>query len=154
MIMSKNQKTYLLLAAVVIVWGAIGFQIFGYLNPTTSDVGPVISERFIPNQTIKEVSYTIEPNYRDPFFGKIYRRPKPKPVVKRKIQKEPVIFPTISYDGVISNGSNKTFLISINGVQEIFKLKQTVGGIELLKGGNEEITLKYKGSTKKYSLRQ
>ena len=152
--MNKNQKTYLLLAAVIIVWGAIGFQVYGYLNPSTSDVNPIIGERFIPNEEIENVTYNISPDYRDPFFGKIYRKPKPKVKKKKIIQKQKVVFPRISYDGVISNDGNKTFLISINGVQEIFTVKQSIGGVELIRGNNNEVTLKYKGSTKKYSLGQ
>lgn len=150
--MNKNQKTYVLLAAVVVIWGAIGYQIYGYLNPSTPEIPPTVSERFTPKGQVKEVTYTIKPDYRDPFFGKIYRKPKPK---KKKVHsKQQIIFPSISYDGIVNNGNTKTFLISINGSQEIFKVKDRMSGVELIKGNNQEITLKYKGETKKYSIGQ
>ena len=150
--MSKNQKTYLLLVAVIVIWGAIGFQIYGYLNPEEAQTVIQSNDTFVPNKQVQAVTYTITPDYRDPFFGKLYRKPKPK--TKKVVPKKTIVFPPISYDGVVSSGKNSSFLITINGVQEIYKVGQTMKGVELVKGDTSEVTLKYKGKTKKYSLGQ
>ena len=150
--MNKNQKTYLLLFAVALVWGAIGYQFFTRYKIND----PVITTNQVvkPYQQEKKqaVNYTIQPDYRDPFLGKIYRKKHP---VNKKItsSKPKVIFPKILYNGSI-NGSTKSYIISINGVQEVFQLKQTMKGITLVKANEREITLKYQGETKKYLLLQ
>ena len=147
--MSKNQKTYLLLLAVALVWGAIGYQIYSRYNPDTPVVETQIASTFIPNKKKEVENYTINPDYRDPFLGKIYRKPKPK--VKQAVQKPQVVFPPITYNGIIK-GETKAFIISINGQEEIFKLKQVIKGVELIRGNDNEIIIKYQGERKKYPI--
>jgi hypothetical protein len=152
--MSKNQKTYLLLLAVAIIWGAVGFQFYSHYNPDIPEVTAPTSERFIPKQQSNITTYTIEPNYRDPFLGKLYKKPKPK-LKKKKVQPKPeVVFPAISYHGIIKSGKKYTYLISINGSQHIYKLKQAIKGVELVTGDENEVKLKYQGVTKTYPIIQ
>ena len=150
--MSKNQKTYLLLVAVVIVWGAIGFQIYSYMDP--EDYRPTIisATKYTPPKGEKTTEYTIQPDYRDPFLGKIYRKETHKKKVK-KTPKPPVIFPKISYNGVIK-GAKSAYIITIGGTQEIFQLKQTIKGITLIRANENEVVLKYQKETKKYPIIQ
>jgi hypothetical protein len=153
--MKKNHKTYLLLAAVVIVWGAIGFQIYRYYAPESEEIPVTTSQKFIPEKTEITKDYTITPDYRDPFLGKLYRKPTPKK--KKKIIPKPkpqVIFPNITYNGIIQGTGQNTFIISINGKQEIFQKGQVMKGVELLRGSANEITVKYQGETKKYPIVQ
>jgi hypothetical protein len=152
--MSKNQKTYLLLFAVAIVWGAVGFQFFNYYDSDVPEMDIPIAEKFVPNQPTKSESYTIQPDYRDPFLGKLYKKPKPKPK-KRIVKPKPqVVFPSIAYNGIIKSGKDNTFIITINGSQEIFKVKQAFKGVELIRGNDKEVTLKFQGATKKYPILQ
>jgi hypothetical protein len=152
--MSKNQKTYLLLLVVVIVWGAVGFQFYNYYNPDVPEVRMADSNGFVPMKQTEVTSYTIEPNYRDPFLGKLYKKPKPKSK-KRIVQPKPkVVFPSITYNGIIKSGKDYTFIISINGSQEIYKLKQVIKGVELIRGNDKEVKLKYQGATKTYPIIQ
>ncbi len=148
--MSKKQKTYFLLAVVILVWGAVAVQIYRYYEPSSTIPFNTV-QKFKPKTPIKKVDYTIKPDYRDPFLGKLYKKPKPK--VKRKQPKPEIVFPTISYHGVI-NGENKTYIISIDGSQEIFKVKDIFKGVELIRGNEKEITMKFQGKTKKYPIRR
>ena len=152
--MTKNQKTYLLLAAVVIVWGAIGYQVYSHYTPDVPDLPTNISQKFVPDKTQKVENYTIQPDYRDPFLGKIYKKPKPK--VKKVVRKPKpqVVFPNISYNGIIKGANENAFIISINGSQEIFQKGKVMKGVELVKGDGNEITVKFKGITKKYPIIQ
>jgi len=146
--MNKKQKTYFLLGAVILVWGAVGVQMYRYYEPSPSVSFKKI-QKFRPKATTQKIDYTITPNYRDPFLGKLYVKPKPK--VQRKQAKPEVIFPSITYHGII-NGEKKAYIISIDGNQEIFKLNDVFKGVELVKGSEKEITLKFQGKRKKYSI--
>lgn len=148
--MSKNQKTYLLLFAVLLVWGAIGFQFFQHYNPSVQEQVKPQAISFKPQKQQEAVSYNIQPDYRDPFLGKLYKKPTLKK--KRIVQpKSKVVFPNITYNGSI-NGTKKAYIISINGSQEVFRVKQTMKGITLVKGNENEVILKYKGEKKKFLL--
>lgn len=152
--MTKNQKTYLLLAAVIIVWGAIGYQIYTHYTPNNEEIATVISQKFVPEKTAATETYTIQPNYRDPFLGKLYQNPVPKikrPVAKPKPQ---VVFPNITYNGILQGAKQNTYIISINGSQEIFQKGQVMKGVELVRGNAQEITIKFQGETKKYTMGQ
>ena len=147
--MNKNQKTYLLLFAVALIWGAIGYQFYKGYNPDVPEIPINTSSRFIPEKYKKETSYTINPEYRDPFTGKLYR--KPVKIKKRNTPKPQVVFPPILYKGVIT-GSKKSYIISIGGQSQIFQMKQTISGVTLIKESNKIITVKYQNKTKKYTL--
>lgn len=152
--MNKKQKTYLLLLAVLVVWGAVGFQIYSYSNPEIPVSEMPIARKFVPKPIETTEGYSIQPDYRDPFLGKLYKKPTTKPKRKKIKAKPPVVFPAISYNGVIKAGKKYTYLITINGSQEIFKAKQVSKGVELLRGNDQEVTLKYQGETKKYLIVQ
>jgi hypothetical protein len=150
--MNKNTKTVILLAVVVIVWGAIGYQIYLNYHPSQGESLAATSMSFTPKQHIVKNSYSITVNYRDPFTGKKYKKPTPK---KRILKKEPpkpeIIFPSIVFMGIIE-GTKKTYIISINNTQEIFQLNDTFQDITLLAANEKRITLRYQNSTKNYTL--
>ena len=148
--MSKNQKTYLLLIVLVLVWGAIGYEIYSYMSPEEDELSMISSTKYIPPKSEKAVEYTIQPDYRDPFLGKIYRKKVAKKKVK-KLSKAAVIFPNIRYNGIIK-GAKNAYIITINGTQEIFQLKQSFKGITLVRANDVEIVLEYQKETKKYPI--
>ncbi len=153
--MSKNQKTYLLLFAVVLVWGAIGFQFFSNYGSTTVEVAPIKTKIPDYSSAKSKVIYTIQPDYRDPFLGKLYRKP-----VKKKKTPPPspspkivVVFPNIVFKGVIQGGE-ASFIVSINEMDEIFKAGDTYKEVKLIKGDEKEILVEYQKEKKAYPLRQ
>lgn len=151
--MKKQYKTYILIIAVLIVWGIIGVQIFSYLNPKEEEELPsLVSEQksFRKETKIRE-SYKVKTHQRDPFLGKIII----KPITIKKTKKkpvEPVVFPSIIYHGIIESGKNKSFIISVNGVQNVLKVGQTMQEIRLLSGDKKQINIRYKGNTKVVTL--
>ena len=62
--MSKNQKTYLLLFAVALVWGSIGYQFYKGYNPDISEIEVGSPVLFKPESYKKVTSYIITPDYR------------------------------------------------------------------------------------------
>lgn len=148
--MNSKTKTYVLLAAVLVVWGIIGFRILDVLNPEPKIIAKADSfEMFKPQSQDKEVRFEISLMDRDPFLGKSYVKSKPKPSVRKKQVKETFIWPTITYHGVISNSSSEAlFIVTINGVQQILKKGQSYQDILIKKASKEAIQVVFKNRKK------
>ena len=147
--MSKQQKTYLLLAGVLVVWGVIGYQIFSQLKPT-GNISPIKSENFkyVPKSKIEQEKYFVKANYRDPFLGKLYATKK-RTVKKNTTQKESIPFPSVIYNGFIGTDQKKSYIITVNEKQETMKINQTFENITLLQANSKEVKIKFNGVIKR-----
>ncbi|MNK95318.1 hypothetical protein D3C87_1155500 [compost metagenome] len=152
----KNKKNiYILLPLVLLVWGAVLYQVFSF---TKSDEEPAVnnSEFTIkPLKINKRESFAINVNYRDPFLGKMYApqtasntKAKSSKTVKEPKPKETLVWPTILYKGMISDSKekNKIFMIIIDNKNYYMKIGDTENEIFLKSGDKESIYVKYKGN--------
>lgn len=145
--MKKQHKTYILITAVIIVWGVIGFQFFNYLTPNEEKLSRTINKQNIVRKKVKKKeNYIVKKHSRDPFLGKLLITPVKK--AKRKKVAELVNFPLIIYHGIIESNKRKSFIISINGNQNILKIGQSISDIKLLSGNKKEVKIHYKGNNK------
>lgn len=151
--MNKKNRTYILITAVVAVWGTIGYKIYSNLNPSMPNTKAVGETQFKRIEKRASEKIEIQPNYRDPFLGKLYREKKKTVKVKKTVRKDPVQFPPMNFIGIIE-GKSTSYIIQINNQQEIFKLGQTFQGVTLKSAKSKEITVKYKGVLKTILLRQ
>lgn len=155
--MKSKKNIYILIPAVLLIWGIIGFRMFSGLGPSVKPIqNTTLAQQFKPNDKIVRDKFVIDPNYRDPFLGtlSIKKSSKKSNRVIPKI-KETVVFPPIEYKGIFSsaNNSNPIYLILINGNQEMFKKNETHQNVKLLKGDKEKITVKFKNEKKIYYLK-
>lgn len=151
----KNKKNiYILLPIVLLVWGAVLFQLFSF---TKSDeiITANNSELTIkPLKFNKRQTFNIDINYRDPFLGKMYTAdtsPKPKgngsaPKVAKS--KETLVWPIILYKGLISDtkDKNKIFMLIIDNKNYYMKIGDTENEVFLKSGDKESVYVKYKGN--------
>ena len=157
--MKKNKKTYLLLAAVVGIWGIIGFKFFGAINPSSQEIAEIASnEIFVPQQIKERETFAIVANYRDPFLGTVQA---PKKKVKKSTskpvkKKEVVPTKSIQYTGFITekNSSQKIFFVMVDGQQKMMSVNDTFQEVKLVRGTKGSIKVKYNGSTQNVSLTQ
>ena len=143
----KNKKNiYILVPAVLLVWGILGYRIFSTIKPTINTQQTITAIMLFKTTTLEEnTQFTINTNYRDPFLGKL---PKKQAIKSKKVQK-PIVktpkipFPTITYKGLVSGKKNKSqvFLISINGQQYFFKKSTSHSLVKLIRGTTKEVTL-------------
>lgn len=149
--MKKQHKTYLLLIAVLVIWGMIGYQIYTRLNPPIPELEDIEIETSFKRKKVAEpVFYEISEPYRDPFLGGI---PQKKIVTapKKVIQKiSNVMFPPIKYHGELKGANGKSYIISVYNNQEIFKIGTTIQQITLLKATENEVVLKFEKETKTF----
>ncbi len=145
--MNKQQKTYGLLIAVLVIWGLIGYQIYIRLNPSTPELAAFTVQSTFKKQQVVETSfYEVKAEYRDPFLGGF---PKKKVRKKRIVKpKEIVRFPRIIYNGVIQGNTSKSYILTINNSQELVKLGQEVQGVKLVTANTKEAIVKFKGVKK------
>lgn len=155
----KNKKNiFLLVPAVLLIWGIVGYKIYASLN-SSNDVAIVDNNtiEFRP-EVIKDVEkFSISANYRDPFLGKLYNNAKKisNPVKKRV---EPiVIFPEITYNGMVSpkeTDREALFLITISDKQQFLSIGKQIDGVRLLKGNSKEIIIGFQNNKKTISIQQ
>ncbi len=148
--MNKQRKTYILLAAVVVIWSFVGFQFLGYLESDNEVLSNVDYKKFVPKEAKKKELYKVTTHARDPFLGK-YNRPKNKVKFVPKKKKDSVAFPQIRYKGTINNNGKLLFIIAINGAQHIVKLNQTINELQVVSGNTKEVKIKCKGEVKTFS---
>lgn len=150
--MIKKKKTYLLLIVVLGIWGTIGYQIFSKLNPEDAPVVAMSSNiSFSPKQTTKKDTFSIHTKHRDPFLGKPYQSNQQKRVRSiSKTKKDTVVFPPITYKGVISKqeSAQNIYIIEVSGIQQLYKVGKTITDVKLIKGTKKSITISFKGKRK------
>ena len=148
--MKKQQKTYVLLGAVLLIWGIIGVQIYNRINPSESEIEVVTgSSSFERKTTTENVTYQLKPIYRDPFFGKFPVKKKKKKKKPKTVKKEPQKpFPNIIYNGLIKGATENTYILTINRKQHIVKKGEIVDNISILKGTSSEVTIGFEKQQK------
>lgn len=143
--MKKNNKTYVLLAVVIGVWGIIGYKFISAVNPTPKEIVEVASDKiFTPQEPKERTVFSITANYRDPFLGTV-NAPKKTP---RKAQKQ-VPKKSIQYTGFIgdTNSNENIFFVTVNGQQQMMSVNETFQEVKLVRGTKSSIKVKYGGST-------
>ena len=99
--MNKQKKTYILLIAVLGIWGAIGFQIYQRMYPSVPELEELEVQNTFQKMPIVAASvYEIHEEYRDPFLGN-YPKKKRAVINKKPKQEKPKIpFPEVIYHGI------------------------------------------------------
>ncbi len=149
--MSKQQKTYLLLIAVIGIWSVIIYQVFKEKNTEPILPTSTIQKKFIPHNIQQKKGDTLDLDYRDPFLGKVLRKN-----VKKKIgsPKQPIRFPSIAYNGSIQGNKKTSYVISVQNQQEIVKIGQTFRDVTLVAANSNQIIITYKKERKTIKLQQ
>ena len=66
----KNKKNiYILLPAVILIWGLLGYRIFSGLKPSNTAEEKLTVRAFKPQELKESEPFTISTDYRDPFLG-------------------------------------------------------------------------------------
>ena len=141
--MNKNQKTYLLLGAVIIIWSAIGYQVYIRLNPTIPELKQEMNAfEFQRIDSNKRSEYVLKEAYRDPFLGGL---PSKKKRVQNKVISKPSTTqsPTIVFNGVVQTGRVQSFILTINGAQQMITIGEVFSGVKLLKGNKNRVVVKF-----------
>lgn len=154
--MHKNTKTYLLLAAVLLIWGIIGYRVFsGNSDATEAEANFEKSAlRSLPTQ--EKDTFSILADYRDPFLGTFPKKTvkKTKRSTKPKKALEPEI--KVQFTGLVTDkdSKQKIFFVSINGQQHLMGVKDEIQNVRLLSGTSTSISIWANGKTRTIDLQE
>ena len=157
--MKSKKNIYILLLLVLLIWAAVLYQVFSYVETGVPHSTATAGYKIKPLQIRPPDTFSININYRDPFLGKMHI-PSKLSTVKRasvpSVTKAEVPWPTIAYKGIVSDTKDKTkvFMLIIEGKTALMKAGQTENGV-LLKGGDRvSVTVTCKGRTDRITLQQ
>ncbi len=154
----KNKKNiYILAAAVLLVWGILGYRIFSTIKPTiNTQQTATTTAQFKPSTLQENTQFTINTNYRDPFLGELSKKQaiKSKKAQKSIVKTPKILFPAITYKGLVSGKKNKSqvFLITINGQQYFFKKNTTHNTVKLIRGTTKEVILTFQRQQQTFQI--
>ena len=138
--MKKRYTTYLLIAAVVLIWGVIGYKFL--LGPEEEHSKELVTTKQ-PSHN-KTIGYRLKLNYRDPFLPAPSPLPKkrelPKAIAKNKVIERRAL--TIRYLGTVETKRGCFYLMVERERHIILKLNDTIGGYKILKEDSDSIYLK------------
>lgn len=154
--MKKNTKTYLLLGAVAVIWGMIGYRL---ISGMTNDAIPDIANKavaFKPLPVQEKETFTILADYRDPFLGTLPKKALKKVKRSTKPKAPPVAEVVISYTGFVADTATKQniFFVTINGQQHLMSLRDVIDKVQLLSGNATSIRIRHNNKTRTITLKE
>jgi len=157
----KNKKfTYLLGAAVLIVWGLILYRVFGAMGDNEPDEpaipGPVKKEAYNDYAIPRDTTHLLL-NYRDPFgMAAAKDTISHKHIASGPAQAGlPPAVPAMNWDfiryvGYVRNPDSKKLvaMVHLNGTELMMSEGESKGSLKLIKNLRDSIRINYQGKIK------
>lgn len=153
----KSKKTlYILIPAVIIIWGLIMWKVFDFTSESKVNTLPTYQKASI--DTIMNTPYSLSLNYHDPFLkltsiSKTTTSKKNnniREVIIDRVVKS-IIPPKLNYYGLIQCGSTNTALLEINNQKLLLKQNEAFNEVKIIKFNNDSIWLSYQEKTFSYA---
>lgn len=135
----------MLIAAVAGIWGTIIYKIISGVNPDLPELttNQNVAE-FNPKPIAQNESFAISDVERDPFLGTLQKKNKPQlKRVKNSVTKPIANAPTINYSGIVKNGNDQVFILTINGKQYLMHKGQTLNDVKLVSGTSKQVVVRF-----------
>ena len=135
------------MAAVLGIWGTVGYKIINGLNSDELVASEEIQNvKFTPKTIAEADTFFIHDVDRDPFLGTLAKKKtnnNTKSSIKVVQPQTPSI--AISYGGMIKKQKTKdqVFVVNINNKQYLLKKGQVVDSVKLVRGNAKEIIINY-----------
>lgn len=149
-----------MLPIVILVWGIVFYQIFSYFFSAPTFVTEK-TETILNVDEIKQDTFSIIANYRDPFLGenssinlpKITTSSKStstktqKPAEPKPLEKP---WPIITYKGMIKNNNSekKVCIISIDNKEQLVKEGDDINGVKITMIKKESVQVSFQKEQK------
>jgi hypothetical protein len=167
--MDKKKLNYLLIPAVLLLWGVIGYKLLKGIK--RENINSISSRIDIPKSVIQDDNdnYVLINNYHDPFLDNWYVKGKkqvekpintiPSSILTPKRNNNFIpknTYPTnityqktdiLKYHGIISNTLNgeKIYFFTLNGEQVILHSSKEQLGIRVIKSIKDSVFVRMKG---------
>ncbi|MXV50403.1 hypothetical protein GS399_05410 [Pedobacter sp. HMF7647] len=166
--MKKKQLTYLLLLAVLGIWGIIIYRLIfsgqDELLPVPG-VGPGVQAAFLSDKDFVSDTARLWLNYPDPFTGETGAIadksvstvvPEKQVMLQAPVVRKPVVsWPMMSYNGfVVRQASHQLIaLLTISGQEKLLAEGERFAGVEIVRNFKDSLKVRYAGETKYVKLR-
>ncbi len=141
---------------VIVIWGFLIYKIVDAFRSESSTIARTEKSSFKKPKGIKRDTFSLISIEADPFLGTVYVKPKPipqniNPASKQRVEKK---WPSIEYFGIVADkqSTSSVYILSINGQQFLLKNGDTIQKLKILKGSNENVSIRYEGQTKEYPI--
>lgn len=154
--MNSKTKIYILIIAVIGIWGYIGYKIISKLNPDTPEyTNEESTVSFNPKHTVKIDTFSIRNVPKDPFLGTLTKKKTKGNSSKNLNSKKVTSSRAIIYKGLIKkqDSKNKVFILDINNKQYLLKKNQVADSVKLIKGNAKEIVIRFNNKTQTISIK-
>lgn len=143
--MKSKFSTYLLIAAFAGVWGTIIYKVVNGINPDAPEIATNQNvAEFNPKPIAENEIFTISDVESDPFLGTLQKKNKPQTRrVINSLTKSTVKAPTINYSGIVKNGNDQVFILTINGKQYLMRRGQSVNEVKLISGTSKQVVVRF-----------
>ncbi len=137
--MASKKTTYPLLAAVLVIWGIIGYRLLAP-KPTerTAPESPAPAPARLPEAD------SLLANYRDPFLGGMPRSQRPaaaSPVRALPPSPAPREAVKVAFYGSLAEGSKTYYLVSIDGRRHMLASGESAEGFSLAQVAADSVVL-------------
>lgn len=159
--MKSKTTLWILIPAVLGIWGAIGWQVYAAMKGDEDNAAPkVISTETGENKQIVPDTFSLLLDYPDPFAA---QNTKPKANVKPQSQitqpkittpvPEQTQWPNIVYSGLVKQPSSGKMLgfMSVNGVSYFVKEGDEVGGVRVINIAASKVIVEFNKTRREFS---
>ena len=151
----KNSKTtvYILLPAVIFIWGLIFYRIFGGVD--TASVKQLSRREAIPTrqkEILGEATFQLDLTYADPFLGGKAKRKEDKTESTITAETSPTpepALPLVEYRGCIANQRGITAYLVVNGQVNLCGKGQELEGLQIIEIREDSLWVDF-GKEKKW----
>jgi hypothetical protein len=153
----KNRKMlYILVPAVILIWGAVAYSIFNHMHSSDSNFEQQNAPVSFKTTDTDSIKYQLLANYRDPFNAGIRNTKYDEIGEQEKMSRsqnigQPVAWPQIEYQGLISHNKKWVALIKINNSNLLMKEGDEKMDIKLIKMYNDSVLLKFQKNNKVFA---
>lgn len=154
--MNKNTKTYLLLGAVLLIWGIIGYRLLSANSDGVSEIAS-FEKTTLKSMSVKEKdTFSILADYRDPFLGTFPKKEVKKVKRTSRPKKPPVPEIKVQFSGLVTDKDTKQriFFVTIDGQQHLMSVKDKIQKVQLVSGSATSIRIRANGKTRTINLQK
>jgi len=145
----KNKKMlYVLVPAVILIWGAVVFSIFSHIHNPDTSFEHYSSPAYSKVSESDSSKYQLIANYRDPFNAGMKNSSEDEISEQEKLNKiqkmnQQVNWPNIEFLGKISHNKKWVVLLKVNNSNILMQEGDEKLNIKLLKMYNDSVLLNF-----------
>ncbi len=157
----KKKIIYILLPIVILVWGFVFYQLYGYFF-SKPDYTKTEEKTIINIDEIKKDTFSIVADYRDPFLSNnmvqtginlVVNKTNGSSKTKKNTSLTVLKWPLIQFKGMIKNNNSekRVAIVIVDGKEQIVKEGTTLNELKVIKIEKETITVSFQKEQKTIS---